>query len=210
MINKITSLICLLVSSNVFAATIEFQEEFLPLQVGSSPIEHSLFNKIRKLELAPGQHVVKMKYSDLFELGYDEHEVVESEPFWVSLPISDEGHYIVTFNRPNDVKVARQFAKMPAVVLKNTSSAQQLALNVIATPSIAPIPAVAPIAPVAQVPVAVTTESVQANLADNDNIVPRAPVAMPPSAATMLEYWWQQASVQERAAFMQKYGLRSN
>lgn len=198
------SMLCFSFSS--YAATLSFPEEFYPLQVDDKVVEHSLFSKIRDLSLAPGQYRLKLKYSDLYELGYDEHEVVESAPFWVDLVIPGEGEYRVTFDRAKKVDAARRFAKNPSIRLQSKGENEAL-ITKQSDDNIAQ-PAMTLTAPVANTR---TVEPVQPLPSSNSSIqTPSAPIAAPPTPAMMLDFWWQQASPEEQRAFLQRVQKNKN
>ncbi|MBE0369865.1 DUF2057 family protein [Pseudoalteromonas aurantia] len=206
---RIKSYVCILLFSTFLkdghAATIQFNEELLPLQVNNDVIEHSLFSKVTELELAPGQYALKLQYSDLYELDYDEHEVVDSDAFWIELNITEQGVYQVTFERAEDVDAAKIFAKNPVVRIVTPHAKTQLAvkLNGLAQSSmIAAMPA---------------QHSHDKKSAASTQPQPKARLTTPslgsqkpvqgvshPDAATMLDFWWQQASSGQRAAFLEK------
>ncbi|MBQ4813864.1 DUF2057 domain-containing protein [Pseudoalteromonas luteoviolacea] len=165
---------------------VNFPEELLPLQVNDTEIEHSFFNKVRTLDLPAGVHRIKVKYSDLFELDYDEHEVVDSAPFWVEVELRD-GDYQVRFEAIEDVEQARRFAKSPSIWLQAKQGEKVSAKRVTQQLS-------KPAAPI-KVAVAHHPEVSMPSLSE-------APTAGRPDAAAMLMFWWQQASPEQRAAFL--------
>ncbi|WP_462152355.1 DUF2057 domain-containing protein [Pseudoalteromonas xiamenensis] len=179
------------------AATINFPEEFYPLQVDEKTIEHSWFSKIRTLSLTPGHYKLKLKYSDLYELGYDEHEVVESAPFWVDLEVPKEGTYRIRFSRAESIEQARRFAKQPLITLRAENNGEDTQVNAVAEPVMEQVEA--PIAPI-------TTLRPESSTKPANVRAPNAPIAAPPTPAVMLEFWWQQASQAERAEFLKRIG----
>ncbi|WP_125783396.1 DUF2057 domain-containing protein [Pseudoalteromonas rubra] len=200
-----------LLSGQALAAQLYFPEELLPLQVGQKEIEHSFFNKVRELSLAAGRHQLRLKYTDLYEVGYDDHEVIESKPFWVTVEVAEQGDYHVEFDRADTLKAAKQFAKQPQLWLKSPDGTRTPVktlteqLRIRSVPQAAerlktPVtkPGYADSLPV-EPPVA--TQADKPALSD---AVPAAPQAGKPDAAAMLEFWWQQASPAQRAAFLQK------
>lgn len=199
LISGITSL-CLSLSS--MAETIYFPEELVPLQVGERVIEQSFFSRVDDLELAPGTYKLKLKYTDLYELGYDDHKVIESEPFWVQLKVDEGKNYDMVFNRAENAVAAEVFAKSPKVSIKSHNSALAEPLSILSSNQISAAPEVKQVAP-AQV----TTATVATG---NATTLPakapsnHAAMQQSPSAAAMLDFWWQQASPQERQAFLKK------
>jgi uncharacterized protein YccT (UPF0319 family) len=185
-------------------ATVRFNEELLPLQVNDKVIEHSLFSSVTKLDLVPGRYAVKLQYSDLYELEYDEHEVVESEAFWVELNIMTEGEYLITFERAEEVEEAKLFAKSPIVNIvtpdKNTYKADK---NIRLTSQNHDSEWEEEHKPTHR-------ENTVNNLGQAQKqavtLHSRAPIQnnVHPDAATMLEFWWKQANDEQRATFLLK------
>ncbi|MCF6436421.1 DUF2057 domain-containing protein [Pseudoalteromonas sp. MMG022] len=175
------------------SATVNFSSELYPLQVNEQEVEHSLFSKVTELELAPGRHILKLKYNDLYELNYDEHEVIESDPFWVIVELTEEGDYQVLFQRPESVDLAKQFAKHPSASLQ-TPSGQAVELKTLKfRPNLSqerPVTA-RELAPTASTPVAPPNDRPAKGISH-------------PDAYSMLEFWWQQANDAQRAAFLEK------
>ena len=191
----LSSALMLFNSFSSVAETIHFPEEFVPLQVGDRLIEQSFFSRVDDVELAPGTYQVKMKYTDLFEQGYDDHQVVESEPFWVEVTVESGKDYDLVFNRASNAVAAEVFAESPQVSLKAKGSELAMPLSIVSyRAASAPAPVVASSKPATAVPVTLPAK------------VPggQAGLKNTPSAAAMLEFWWQQASPEERRAFLQK------
>lgn len=163
---------------SVESATINFSEEIIPLQLNQTKVSHSLFNQVDSLEAAKGHHRVKVKYSDLYETDYDDHETIESEPFWLDLHVTDEQQTLhVYIERPETYEDAKLFIQNPYALVK---SKDQITKKVaIAAPQVA-------IKPVARMKEAGVD----------------APVSKLPDALYMMEYWWQRATEAQRAQFL--------
>lgn len=190
---SVAMLMGLAVSQSSVAETIYFPEELIPLQVDDKKIENSFFSSVDELELEPGTYRLQLKYSDLYDVGADDHSVVKSEPFWVKLTVAQGQDYDVVFKRAATVEAAELFAEAPVVRLqakgkKLSEPMPSVAAASVPAPEKVIVPASAVIAP--------------------DPAQPTAPVspanAGSVSAASMLDFWWQQASEQERQAFLQK------
>lgn len=198
----LSSALMLFNSFSSVAETIHFPEEFVPLQVGERLIEQSFFSRVDDVELAPGTYQVKMKYTDLYEQGYDDHQVVESEPFWVELTVESGKDYDLVFNRANNAVAAEVFAEAPQVSLKAKGSELAVPLSIVSYRV-----ASTPVQAVASAPVAATSNKpATAKPVTLPAKVPggKAGLKNMPNAAAMLEFWWQQASPEERRAFLQK------
>ena len=197
----LSSALMLFNSFSSVAETIHFPEEFVPLQVGDRLIEQSFFSRVDDVELAPGTYQVKMKYTDLFEQGYDDHQVVESEPFWVEVTVESGKDYDLVFNRASNAVAAEVFAESPQVSLKAKGSELAMPLSIVSYRA-----ASVPVQAVATAPVVASSKPATAVPVTLPAKVPggQAGLKNTPSAAAMLEFWWQQASPEERRAFLQK------
>lgn len=185
----------LLFSVSSMAENIHFPEEFVPLQVGERVIESSIFSRVDDIELAPGSYKLKLKYTDLYDLGYDDHEVVESEPFWVNVTIEAGKDYTLEFNRAKNVVAAKVFAQSPQVSLKAKGSALAAPLSVISN---AQLTNTVPVQQVSNTTAMATSASEVSKL-----VAPINGKGMP-SAAAMLDFWWQQATPVQQQAFLEK------
>ena len=174
------------------AATLSFPEELIPLTVNGKQVEHSLFSKKLDFELPIGTHKVQIKYSDLYELDYDEHQTVSSAPFWVEVTITQDGQYQIGFDRAKDADAAEQFAEAPSVYVIAPNKSQQVAVKV--KPTAASAPAVVA-AQVQTTPTSITTPVAPKSRKQIEGVTH-------PSAELMLHYWWQQADEKQREAFL--------
>lgn len=199
---RLTGIAALCFSFNTVAETIHFPEELVPLQVDDRAIEQSFFSRVDDIELAPGTYKLKLKYTDLYEQGYDNHTTVDSEPFWVQVIIAEGIDYEMVFNRADNAIAAKEFAQSPQVSIKPKNSAQAEPLNVLNSPAVNAAPAIKQVKP-AQVATATVAAgkatTLPAKAPSNHVATQKAP-----SAAAMLDFWWQQASPQERQAFLNK------
>ncbi|WP_105258247.1 DUF2057 domain-containing protein [Pseudoalteromonas sp. T1lg88] len=201
--------LALLLMPSAYAETVSFASEIIPLQVNDKTISHSIFNTVDELELAPGSYRLKLKYSDLYESGFDDHEVIESEPFWVTLAVEAGQDYEVTFDRAATVAGAKLFAQSPIVRLRAEGRQLEVPMPKATAPSV-----VAPstIAPSTAAPALTAPTLMPANIAPAPAVSTKSAPAVAPvpqaggnvSAAAMLEFWWQQATPAQRQAFLQK------
>ncbi|WP_171037301.1 DUF2057 family protein [Pseudoalteromonas phenolica] len=178
----------------VQAATLSFPEELIPITVNGKQVGHSLFSKKLDFDLPIGTHKVQIKYSDLYELDYDEHQTVSSAPFWVEVTITQDGQYRVAFDRAKDADAAEQFAKSPSVYVVAPNKSQQVAVKVKPKAVTAPAVVVATVQ-TASTPMAITTQTAPKSRKQIEGVTH-------PSAELMLHYWWQQADEKQREAFL--------
>ena len=198
----LSSALMLFNSISSLAETIHFPEEFVPLQVGDRLIEQSFFSRVDDVELAPGTYQLKLKYTDLYEQGYDDHQVVESEPFWVEVTFEQGKNYDLVFNRASNAVAAEVFAESPQVSLKAKGSELAMPLSIVNYRAVsAPVQAVAtaPVVAAKNKPATAAPVTLPANVSGGKDGLKKMP-----NAAAMLEFWWQQASPEERRAFLQK------
>lgn len=179
---------------NSHAASLNFSEELVPLKVGERTIEHSLFSRKDQVEVPQGTYFVELKYKDLYEIDYDSHQTIESEPFVIKVVVDDaNADYAISMKRAENIAGAKQYVAAPYV---DISKNKQAAVRVY------PASANERYAQIAPTSVVTSTSVAQApqNVSDNKS----APAAAHPDAAAMLEFWWQQASPAQRAAFLAK------
>ncbi|CAM4043813.1 MULTISPECIES: DUF2057 domain-containing protein [Pseudoalteromonas] len=199
----LSGIVSLFLSVPSIAETVSFPEEIVPLQVGDKKIEHSFFSRVDEVELTPGVYQLKLKYTDLYEQGYDEHQVVDSEPFWVTMTIAADTDYDVVFNRADNAVAAKVFAEAPQVSLQAKGQSLGTPLSVIPEPNFSS-GAAAQVASTKAAPTASTAAIASVTAAQAPVSRPAPSVSNAPNAAAMLDFWWQQASAQEKQAFIEK------
>ncbi|RXF02524.1 DUF2057 family protein [Pseudoalteromonas sp. PS5] len=187
----------LFLSSFSHAALLSFPEEIIPLQVNDKTIEHSFFSKVRELDLASGEYVVKMRYTDLYEVGYDDHETVESKPFWATISIDTDGQYDVKFNRPDNVVAAKAFAAQPLIMLQAPN--ESLATTLVVTQKRPRV-----VSAIASQSAEVTAPRYSTPSNPTQPAAPAAPKSAHPDVVGMLDYWWQQATPEQKQLFLEK------
>ena len=178
------------------AATLQFSEELVPLRVDDKKISHSFFSTTSKVTVQLGKRMVQVKYKDLYETDYDEHETIESEPFWVSVNVQDpDGVYLVSMPRPDDIEKAYEYVKKPFVTLAKTGdSSKPIMLK----------PVTVPVISVAQNnEVQSSIQHLNKNIGNSVKAQISAPVSKSPNATAMLEFWWNQATAEERKQFLE-------
>lgn len=168
------------VTTSLWAATLTLPEELIPLQVDDDPVSNSFFRKVSSLELSPGSHMLKLKYEDLYETGYDDHQIIESDPFWLQIEIGQAPTYKLVFDRAATAEGARNFADSPEVRLIAKGGKVAATTKVTREKNAVPAANAFPV------------------------VKPADPQNSPPDAAAMLDYWWQQATPAQRAVFREK------
>ncbi|WP_105188643.1 DUF2057 family protein [Pseudoalteromonas sp. T1lg48] len=203
--------LALLLTPSAYAETVSFVNEIIPLQVNDKTISHSIFNTVDELKLAPGSYRLKLKYSDLYESGFDDHEVIESEPFWVTLEVAAGQDYEVVFDRADTVAAAKAYAQNPTVRLRVEGQELEAPMSKAAAPSVAAPSVAAPaIAAPTLVPANIAPAPAAATATTEAGTTAASQAAGNVSAAAMLEFWWQQATPAQRQAFLQKVQSDTN
>lgn len=78
------------------------------------------------LKLTPGEHVVSVRYNQLFQLGADEHDIVKSSPVAFRFTAAAGGKYRFETTPPKRHEAARQFAKNPDIRLVNEITGERI------------------------------------------------------------------------------------
>ena len=201
--------VCLLASTSTFAATIKFSEELVPLQVNDTKVEQSFFRSVDQVELGSGQHKLKIKYKDLYEIDYDEHEVIESKPFWVVVDVTDNNaEYFVSMPRPDDIEQAKEYVAKPFANIKRVGANGSVIKLEPLTEQVVLAKKPAAITAVAATPVSKTSDvsngQAETKIKSQELNQEKAatPINQQPSALSMLEFWWSQASESEKQSFL--------
>jgi hypothetical protein len=193
----------LLLSSSSYAATIHFSEEIVPLEINNKKIEKSFFSRVTNIEVKPGSHKIKLQYEDLFEVDFDDHQTIESEPFWVVIDIENsEGEYLLSIPRPDDIESASLFIKNPYAELSRLGSQNKSRLEPVTTALMVVETSKSTVKSLKQ-PVANNVPDTSSEVGNTPKISPNSTsVGTPPDALSMLDFWWSQASEKERKAFL--------
>jgi len=151
-----------------------------------------------RLELAPGLHRVVVEYEIFFDISVDEHQRILSKPFQITFNAEPGKQYSIKLPSFDDVENAEKYASKPVFELIDRSTNQNVAADVVHHEGTRGLFAqfnqqvefnkpVRHTIPAAAVPVRRTVTS--SHTTDD----------MP---ATMLKYWWGQASEQQRRNFI--------
>lgn len=81
-------------------------------------------SRARTLELTPGEHVVSVRYTQLFQLGADDHDIIKSAPIAFRFTAEAGKHYTFTVNPPKRHDAAVAFAKNPDIRLVDSASGE--------------------------------------------------------------------------------------
>lgn len=129
--NKILFTLILLISATVNASVITFPESIIVVSVNGVEQPSHFFAKQTTVELAEGDHILVLKYQDLFE-GDDDHTKVKSKPFVLIFTLSKaQANSAINVATPilDELKLAKRFAKSPKVSLMDENSNEINSIN---------------------------------------------------------------------------------
>ena len=196
----------LLLSPLAQAAELVVPEAFDVLQVNDAPFGASL-QREKRLTLAPGRHVIVLEYDQIFDADFgDSHDRISSKPFALVLTVTDESVLTVQDPKLTSGADARRYAKAPTLRVFDATNREfpvqvqsvQSVGDVFVTPTAAATPA--PVAAISATPATLTTPAMPATPVTAEKGTP--PASTDP--LQQLQYWWQQATPEQRAAFLQQ------
>jgi hypothetical protein len=84
----------------------------------------------RKQQLTAGEHVLSVRYSQLFNLTADEHDIIKSKPLALRFVAETGKNYQLIADAPKRYEAAKEFAKNPTIRLvdKTTGNSQSAVL----------------------------------------------------------------------------------
>lgn len=190
----------LLLSPLAQAAELVIPEPFDVLQVNDTPFGATL-QREKRLTLAPGRHVIVLEYDQIFDADFgDSHDRIESKPFALVLTIAEESVLTVQDPQLRSGDEARRYANAPTLRVFDQAR-RELAVQVLPVQAVgdafvtpaaaAPTPPAAVAAAPSAAPATASTPAKPASAISNDPL-------------QQLQYWWQQATPEQRAAFLQQ------
>lgn len=84
----------------------------------------------RQQVLTTGEHILSVRYSQLFNLTADEHDIIKSKPLAIRFVAEAGKHYQLVADAPKRYEAAKEFAKNPTIRLvdKTTGNSQSAVL----------------------------------------------------------------------------------
>jgi uncharacterized protein YccT (UPF0319 family) len=195
-----------MISLSLWATTFNVSDNLIVSEIDNKIVEHGLLSKQSTFTLNPGKHVIVVYYKDVFEdLDFAENRVVKSKDFVAKFSVTEETHLELTTIPIKNLAQAESFSKSPLLLLTDGNKGEiHIELENINDYRIAQ-----------QVNIAVDKAIVeQTSIANNlttTNISSPSPVKtqsvsntlIQVNALTMLKYWWQNTSSEERESFKQ-------
>lgn len=129
--SKILFSLILLISVTVNASVITFPESIIVVSVNGVEQPSHFFAQQTTVELAEGDHILVLRYQDLFE-GDDDHTNVKSKPFVLIFTLSQaQANNAINVATPilDELKSAKSFAKSPKVSLMDENSNEINSIN---------------------------------------------------------------------------------
>jgi len=190
----------LLLSPLAQAAELVIPEPFDVLQVNDAPFGATL-QREKRLTLAPGRHIIVLEYDQIFDADFgDSHDRIESKPFALVLTVAEESVLTVQDPQLRSGDEARRYANAPTLRVFDQAR-RELAVQVLPVQAVgdafvtpaaaAPTPPAAVAAAPSTAPATASTPAKPASAISNDPL-------------QQLQYWWQQATPEQRAAFLQQ------
>ncbi len=219
--NKLLQLLICLLATPLGAAELQVPEPFDVLAANGKEISSSLQRK-KVLPLQPGRNVIVLEYDQLFDAVYgDSHDRIQSKPFALIFDANTDDRLTLIDPAFESGTAAAAWAVAPTVTVHNAS---KQAITVTAVPvqkiagewllpgaSVAALTgttaAVKPALSSATLPAAATPAAapVAATTASATTPLTAAPhtAISTPDTLQMLHYFWQQATPEQRAQFLQ-------
>ena len=94
---------------------------------GQEGYSNFLGGRSRVQELSVGEHVLSVRYTQLFNLNADEHDILKSKPMAIRFVAEAGKTYQLSVSPPKRYDAAKEFAKQPDIKLidKRTGTSQQ-------------------------------------------------------------------------------------
>ncbi|TQV87529.1 DUF2057 family protein [Aliikangiella coralliicola] len=172
-----------------------------------------LLNQNRQLSLRPGLNKLAIEFEEVYEDEDGENfDIVKSDPYLLSIYLEKDGNYFQRFIKPVDASAAKRYILNPVfeVVKGDRNSKVKFQLRPLASDQTSFL--ISETRPRQKAAVNLSHQNKnsgsispnnKASILSGENS-PQRPISQGRSMPTkMLHYWWQQASPEERKAFLQ-------
>ncbi len=169
-------------------------------------------NQDRSLKLNAGLNLIVIEYEEVFDSDYDDSfEIVKSSPFLLKIYLENNQQYQQRFLKPSDVKAAKRYSLNPIFDIitvagkKQSQQSVKFELDALASDQTSFI-----------LEKTKTSSNTTINLShsNNQNKDPLSQlnnknIQLTPqtNALKMLDYWWLQASPEERRIFLETHSI---
>jgi uncharacterized protein YccT (UPF0319 family) len=191
------------ISTHALAATVNVSKNLIVSEVNDKNIDHGFVNKKFSFELPQGNHALIVRYKDVFEdLDYGQDRVIESQDFVVQFAITDQKKLNLSTVKIKNLEGAESFAKSPELTLQDQRNNQiELTLAKVTDYKLAKQVDIAVNSRTTQQAIQSKKDALTQTSATTMNKNPNALIQV--NSLTMLTYWWQNASKDERQRFKQ-------
>jgi uncharacterized protein YccT (UPF0319 family) len=190
------------ISTQVLATTVNVSDNLIVSEVNNKSVDNGFISKQSSFELKQGNHALVLRYKDVFEdLEFAEDRLVKSQDFVVKFTITDQEQLKLSTIKIKNLAAAENFIKSPKLKLKDGQNNQlKVTLEKVSDYKLAKQVdrAVSALALNQTIPTknsALTTSNVTTEKQANTSIQL--------NSLTMLKYWWQNASMDEKQRFVQ-------
>lgn len=120
--------------SAVANVTLNVGDNVIVTAINGQEVKNGMFSEPqRKFDLQAGKHVITAKYTRLYDLRGDNHDVLRSSNISLPIELADNQSYdLVMANQPEDYNAAKEYVKKPtlAVVQSGKTVASQQATSI--------------------------------------------------------------------------------
>ena len=130
--SKVIIILLMTLAFNVHASVLTIPDNIIVLSVNGEEQVNSFFAKETQLTLEQGEHVLVLKYQDIFE-GWDDHTKVTSKPFIALFTLSktqlQNSTLIMKTIVLEELAQAKRFSKNPHVVISTAQGKEIKVFN---------------------------------------------------------------------------------
>ncbi|MCG8668117.1 MAG: DUF2057 domain-containing protein [Pseudomonadales bacterium] len=201
---------------NEQAAVLKSKETVLIESIDGRKTDVAFIGQVHSYSLAPGEHVIVVTYGDLFEITADDYEKITSNPVKLTVNLEAGKTYQFDHKEVKKMEASREFSQKPVFSLMDTSTGKAQDLVVEYTTPRSILSRLRFESEQEQIFVSDYVKKQQATKpASADGAVVTSSPTAENGATTakasggelsplhMLKFSWQQASPQERAAFLE-------
>ena len=202
-----------MVSMTLSATELHVSDNLVLTEIDNKIIDNGFIDKESTFTLNRGQHAIIVHYKDVFEdMDFGEEKVIKSQAFVVKFIVNQEQQLNLTTHQIKNLAQAESFSKSPELSLVDeNNNAVQITLQTVENYKIAQ-----------QVNIAVTDYKAAQDVIETKPVLTKPKVVQQPRATvptasqktqkkhngvikvshlTMLKYWWQNASTEEKQFF---------
>jgi uncharacterized protein YccT (UPF0319 family) len=185
-------LLLILLGAAAAAAELEIPEAYDLISVNGEEKSGLNLLKTKTVPLNAGRNVIVLEYDELYDSDYgDAFDHVKSQPWALILEADPKQDYRLQSPALDDKHAAQRYAKNPVFTMHD-AAARPVAITAVPARELAPASAA---------PATVASQSSAAPATPGEKT---GAATKTPDPLAMLQYWWAQASAEQRAAFRQQ------